>query len=83
MPIKKIRRMKMDINNFFRLIDEVISNSRSKIARENGFGIAVGMELLSSYLRQIAERAIELNDDVLIDLLLDLHVLKEGKEDGN
>ena len=79
---KKIQRMKMDINNFFRLIDEVISNSRSKIARENGFGIADGMDLLSSYLRQIAERAIELNDDVLIDLLLDLHVLKEEKEDG-
>ena len=78
----KTMRMKMDINNFFRLIKEVISNSRSKIARENGFGIAVGMEMLSSYLRQIAERAIELNDDVLLDLLVDLHVLKEVKEDG-
>ena len=78
----KTMRMKMDINNFFRLIDEVMSNSRSKIARENGFGIAVGMEMLSSYLRQIAERAIELNDDVLLDLLVDLHVLKEEKEDG-
>lgn len=78
----KTKRMKMDINNWFRMVDEVMSNSRSKIARENGFGIAIGMELLSSYLRQIAERAIELNDDVLIDLLLDLHVLKEEKEDG-
>lgn len=78
----KTVRMKMDINHFFDLIEQVISNSRSKIARDNGFGIAIGMELLSSYLRQIAERAIELNDDVLIDLLLDLHVLKEDKEDG-
>lgn len=78
----KTMRMKMDINNFFRLVDEVMSNSRSKIARENGFGIAVGMEMLSSYLRQIAERAIELNDDVLLDLLVDLHVLKEEKEDA-
>ena len=78
----KTMRMKMGINNWFRHVEEVISNSRSKIARENGFGIAVGMDLLSSYLRQIAERAIELNDDVLIDLLLDLHVLKEEKEDG-
>ena len=78
----KTMRMKMDINNWFLHVEEVISNSRSKIARENGFGIAVGMDLLSSYLRQIAERAIELNDDVLIDLLLDLHVLKEEKEDG-
>lgn len=80
---KKPKRMKMNINNWFRLVEEVISNSRSKIARENGFRIAIGMELLTSYLRQIAERAIELNDDVLIDLLIDLHVLKEKKEDGN
>ena len=77
----KTHRMKMDINNWFRLVNEVISNSRSKIARENGFGIAIGMELLTSYLRQIAERAIDLADDELIDLLLDLHVLKED-EDG-
>lgn len=77
----KTHRMKMDINNWFRLINEVISNSRSKIARENGFGIAIGMELLTSYLRQIAERAIDLADDELIDLLIDLHVLKED-EDG-
>ena len=78
----KMHRMKMDINNWFRCVNEVISNSRSKIAKENGFGIAIGMELLTSYLRQIAERAIELNDDVLIDLLIDLHVLKEEEEDG-
>ena len=71
----------MDINNWFRLVNEVISNSRSKIARENGLGIAIGMELLTSYLRQIAERAIDLADDELIGLLLDLHVLKED-EDG-
>lgn len=77
----KTHRMKMDINNWFRLVNEVISNSRSKIARENGFGIAIGMELLTSYLRQIAERAIDLADDELIGLLLDLHVLKED-EDG-
>lgn len=78
----KTMRMKLNINHLYELIEEVISNSRSKIARENGFGIAVGLDTLSFYLRQIAERAIELNDDVLIDLLLDLHVLKEEKEDG-
>ena len=79
----KTIRMKLDINHLYELIEQVISNSRSKIARENGFGIAIGLEVLASYLRDIAERAIELNDDVLIDLLLDLHVLKEEKEDGN
>lgn len=78
----KTIRMRMDINHLYELIDEVISNSRSKIARENRMGIAIGLELLQTYLREIAERAIELNDEVLIEALLNLHVLKEDKEDG-
>lgn len=74
---RKTHRMRLDINHLYELIDEVLSNSRSKIIKERGFAISVGLDLLQNYLRDIAERAIELNDDVLIDLLLDLHVLKE------
>lgn len=73
------RRMKMDINNWVRQVDEVLSNSRSKIIRENGYGISVGLDLLLLYLKEIANRAVELQDEKLIEILLDLHVLK--KED--
>ena len=71
------QRMKLDINHLFEVIDEVLQNSRSKIIRERGFAISVGLDLLKHYLRDIANRAIELEDDVLIGLLVDLHVLKE------
>lgn len=74
------RRMKMDINNWVRQVDDVLSNSRSKIVRENGYGISIGIDLLLSYLREIAERAIELQDEKLIEILLDLHVLKREDE---
>lgn len=67
--------MKMDINNWVRQVDDVLSNSRSKIVRENGYGISIGLDLLLSYLREIAERAIELQDEKLIEILIDLHVL--------
>ncbi len=70
-------RMKMDINNWVRQVDDVLSNSRSKIVRENGYGISIGLDLLLSYLREIAERAIELQDEKLIEILIDLHVLKQ------
>lgn len=69
--------MKMDINNWVRQIDDVLSNSRSKIVRENGYGISIGLDLLLAYLKEIAERAVELQDEKLIEILLDLHVLKE------
>ena len=67
----------MDINNWVRQVDEVLSNSRSKIIRENGYGISVGLDLLLSYLKEIANRSIELQDEKLIEILLDLHVLKQ------
>lgn len=71
------QRMKLDINHLFEIIDEVLQNSRSKVIRERGFAISVGLDLLKHYLRDIAHRAIELEDDVLIGLLVDLSVLKE------
>ncbi|MGI6096472.1 MAG: hypothetical protein ACOYBL_13895 [Lachnospiraceae bacterium] len=70
-------RMKMDINNWVRQVDDVLSNSKSKIVRENRFGISIGLDLLLSYLQKIAERAIELNDDELLKILVDLNVLKQ------
>lgn len=74
-------RIKLDYNNLMKQIDDVLSASRSKVVKENAFGISVGLNLLSSYIQQIAERAVELNDDVLIGLLLDLHVIKEEGEE--
>lgn len=69
-------RMKLDYNHLLETIDEVMSNSRSKLAKENGFGIAIGLNMLSDYLKKIAERAIELNDDILLELLVDMMILK-------
>ena len=73
----KTQRMKLDYNHLLETIDEVMSNSRSKIARENGFGIGIGLNMLTSYIKQIAERAIEINDEVLLGLLQDMMVIKE------
>lgn len=70
-------RVKLDYNNLLRQIDDVLSASRSKVAKENALGISVGLQILSTYIKSIAERAIEIEDDVLIGLLLDLGVLKE------
>lgn len=76
----KTQRMKLDYNHLLENISEVISNSRSKIARENGFGIAIGLDMLTNYIKQIALRAIELNDEVLLGLLQDMMVIKETNE---
>ena len=76
------QRKKLDYNHLLETIDEVMSNSRSKIARENGFGIEIGLNTLTSYLKQIAERAIELNDEVLLGLLEDMMIVKRSEQNG-
>lgn len=73
-------RIKMDYNNLLSPIDRTLSGSRSRTVKANAFGIAVGLELLSGYLRDIAQRAIDLNDDKLIDLCVDMGILKQEGE---
>lgn len=73
-------RMKMNYNNLLSTIDRTLSESRSRTVKANAFGIAVGLELLSGYLRDIAQRAIDLNDDKLIDLCVDMGILKREGE---
>lgn len=73
-------RMKLDYNNLLSNIYRTLSESRSKVVKRNAFGIAVGLEMLSGYLRDIAQRAIDLNDDKLIDLCVDMGILKREEE---
>ena len=72
--------MRLNYSNLVRNIDEVLAKSRSRIVQENAFGISIGINLLTGYLRRIAERALEINDEVLIGLLKDLEILVESEE---
>ena len=74
-------RMKLDYNNLLSNIDRTLSESRSRVVKENAFGIAVGLELLSGYLRDIAQRAVDLEDDKLIELCVGMGILKR-EENG-
>ena len=72
-------RVKLDYNHLMEQIDDVLTESESAQEEGTAFGIAIGLTLLSSYLRQIAERAIEIEDEVLLGLLKDLYIIKESE----
>lgn len=74
-------RVKMDYNNLVEEIDRTLSESKSRVVKENAFGISVGLKLLSGYLRDIAQRAIDLEDDKLIELCVGMGILKR-EENG-
>ena len=69
-------RVKLDYNDLMDRIAGVLCEGESEID-ENTYGILIGLQILESYIKQIAERSVELKDDALIGLLCDLHVIKK------
>lgn len=62
-------KMKLDYNNLMRLIVEMLNTVVSEdpetvflAVKNNAFGISIGLELLTSYLKDIATLAIKRND---------------------
>ena len=74
-------RVKLDYNNLIKSICDILLRSRSKTVRQNSFGIGVGLNLLTEKLQKIAERAIDLKDDVLLEILLDMDVIKRIEQE--
>ena len=68
--------MKMDYNNFVRLVDETLGECEEL----NGYAIAVGFDLLTAYLRRFAEIAIKRNDAELIELCKNLFIITESED---
>ena len=77
-------RAKLDYNNLIKSICDILSKSGSVSVRQNGAEIKTGLDLLTEKLQKIAERVIELKDDVLLEILLDMDVIKRIEQEvGN
>ena len=74
------QRVKLDYNHLMRQVADYLSENSSEDDEYYAKNLIIGLELLTSYMKSIAERAIELNDDVLIELFKDLCVLKEKEQ---
>ncbi len=75
-------KMKLDYNNLTRLIMDAVSGKQDdEEAQNTAFGIAVGLELLSSYLKDIATLAIKRNDAELLELCKGLLIVTEDDDE--
>lgn len=70
-------KMKLDYNNLVSLICETLEKSEDEEVKEQVFGIEIGLDLLTSYLSDIAKLAIKRNDKELLDICLGLLIVKE------
>lgn len=75
------RRIKLNYNHLFELIDETLGAEDIETVQKNSCGIAFGLELLSAYIRDIAQHAIDTEDEYLIELFKDMCILKEEETD--
>ena len=80
-------RMKLDYNHFIQEIMKVIATVESEdvetvflAVRDNAFGISFGLELLTSYLKDIATLAIKRNDTELLELCKGLLIVVESED---
>lgn len=73
-------RIKLNFNSLMEQIDDYFSSTRTEENETDVIGICFGLELVQSYLRQIAERTIVLDDEELIGLLVDMGVLRVKEE---
>ncbi len=71
------RRMKLDYNNFMRFVDEVLDADHIETVQNNASAIAVGLDRLTSYLQELANYAIETENEFLIEWCLGLMIVKE------
>ena len=74
-------KVKVDYNNLLDLTMEIVCKSKSQQAKENGFGIGFGFELFNKYLEKLSKRAIEVDDPIILECLINTKILTCSKED--
>lgn len=73
----KPMKMRLDYNNLMRQIFDLLNTSEDETVQENAFGIGIGLELLTAYMKDIATLAIERNDEELIEICKALLIVTE------
>lgn len=72
-------KLKLDLNNLMDTIDSTLSAESIETVEENAFGIAMGLELLCNYIKEIAEYGVEKGDEYIINWARNLLIIKEEK----
>lgn len=65
-------KVKMDINELCERIMQALNSSKSSYVKEYGFSIEIGLNIFLSYLKEITERALKIDDAVIMSALLNI-----------
>lgn len=74
-------KVKIDINDLVERVMQALNSSKSRYVKENGLVIAVGLNCLMSYLKEITERALKIDDAVIMSALLNIGAILPDSEE--
>ena len=74
------RQLELNYNNFIHHIADVLDAEDIETVQNEAWSIEVGIQLLNGYMEQLAKRAIETQDEFLIEWCKQLHIIVEAEE---
>ena len=75
------RQMKLNYNSFIEHIADVLASEDIETVRNDAWSIEVGLQLLNGYMEQLVKRAIETQDEFLIEWCKNLMIVTESEEE--
>ena len=75
------RQMKLNYNSFIEHIANVLASEDIETVQNEAWSIGVGLQLLNGYMEQLAKRAIETQDEFLVEWCKNLMIVSEVQED--
>ena len=75
------RQMKLNYNGFIEHIEDVLASENIETVQNEAWSIEVGLQLLNGYMEQLAKRAIETQDEFLVEWCKNLMIVSEVQED--
>ena len=74
-------QMKLNYKGFIEQIEDVLAAEDIETVQNEAWSIEVGIQLLNGYMEQLAKRAIETQDEFLIEWCKHICIIVEAKED--
>lgn len=74
------RQVKLNYNGFIEHVADVLAAEDIETVQHEAWSIEVGIQLLNGYMEQIAKRAIETQDDFLVEWCENLCIIVEEEE---
>jgi len=71
------RQMKLNYNGFVERIADVLAAEDIETVQNEAWSIEVGIQLLNGYMEQLAKRAIETQDEFLVEWCKFLMIITE------